>query len=89
MTAFWDITPCSLNDGILMMEAVCTSETSTSTRLHGAISQKAVIFKLKFHSPSEPNVSTCPYFPLEHEFQKNKINTKLTNSSNTQNIFYF
>jgi hypothetical protein len=27
-----------------MMEAVRTFETSTSTRLHGAISQKAVVF---------------------------------------------
>jgi hypothetical protein len=28
----------------LMKEAVCTSETSASTGLHGAVSQKAVVF---------------------------------------------
>jgi hypothetical protein len=31
MTAFWDIVPCSLVEEIaLMMEAVCTSETSVN-----------------------------------------------------------
>jgi hypothetical protein len=45
MAAFWDTALCSLT--ALMMEAVQTPETrSTSTRLHGAISQKAVIFLL-------------------------------------------
>jgi hypothetical protein len=40
MTAFWDIISIAL-----MMEAVRTSETSTSTRLHNTVSQKAAIFK--------------------------------------------
>jgi hypothetical protein len=34
MTSFWDIAPCSLVE----------VEWSVSTRLHGAISQKAVVF---------------------------------------------
>jgi hypothetical protein len=51
MTVFWDVEPYSLVDVYrsfrgrrvaLMMEAVSTSETST--RLHGATSQKTAIF---------------------------------------------
>jgi hypothetical protein len=45
MTAFWDIAI------VLMMEAVSTSESrSTSTRLHGAVSQEAAIFMKAEHS---------------------------------------
>jgi hypothetical protein len=48
MTVFWDMTPCSLTEvDHLMMEAVCASEASVYfTRLHDAISEKAVTFIL-------------------------------------------
>jgi hypothetical protein len=45
MTNFWDIEPCTLIS--LMMEAGRTlKRRSTSVTLHGAISQKALIFML-------------------------------------------
>jgi hypothetical protein len=53
VTPFWYIGPGSMVEvdrrfrGILMMEAVPTPETAVpSMRLHGAIPQKAVVFKL-------------------------------------------
>jgi hypothetical protein len=73
MTAFWDMAPCSLVEVArrfrgafiaLMIETVRTFETlkhrSISARLHGAMSQKAVIFKLIFnktHNKSKINIT--------------------------------
>jgi hypothetical protein len=51
MTAFWDIAPCSIVEQTNISEVRTASiikvmkSRSTSTRLHGGISQKAVIFK--------------------------------------------
>jgi hypothetical protein len=47
MVVFWDVVPCSLGEIIALMEAASTSETSvTSSRLHGATTQKTAIFIL-------------------------------------------
>jgi hypothetical protein len=45
----------------LTVEAVRTSETSTSTRLHGGISQKAIVFMRfrLFETEKEGVVTTC------------------------------
>jgi hypothetical protein len=54
ITTFWDIHVCSLIEVdqrfiALMMEAINTSELqSISVRLHGAIHQKAVIYRHSF-----------------------------------------
>jgi hypothetical protein len=54
MAVFWDVVPCSLVDidrcfsVTLMMEAVSSSETLVSIKLHGATFQKTAIFNMTF-----------------------------------------
>jgi hypothetical protein len=49
MIAFWDVAPCSFLEVDRSFGGVCCfhhqDDSSVSTRLHGAMSQKAVIFK--------------------------------------------
>jgi hypothetical protein len=90
MAVSWDVAPCSLvetdrrlrNTSCLhhegqMMEAVHTSESSFTSRLHGAIVQKAV--SSSYSSPWEYEISQGrTRLSGQHSFVKSEIHTSLS-----------
>jgi hypothetical protein len=75
MTAFWDTVLCSPYDG---GQYAPLKRRSTSTRLHGPTSQKAVIFirsreNLKSHDPNVLTDTFLPFYSFGCSFLPYKI----------------